>query len=57
MVSDGRYVVGLCIEDSAAEYLSGGPFLPRFADIPDPIVVKGVRDLHPGVDLPFRAFE
>ena len=57
MVSDDGYVVGLCIEDSAAEYLSGGPFFPRFAGIPGPIVVEAVRDMRPGVDLTFRALE
>ena len=57
VVSDDGYVVGLCIEDSAAECLSGGPFLPRFAGIPDPIVVKGVRDMHPCLNAPLWALE
>ena len=54
MSGDGC-VVGLCIGDSAAEYLSGGPFLPHYASIPGPIVVEAVRDMRLGVDLPLSA--
>ena len=57
VMSDDGYVVGLCIEDSAAEYLSGGPFSPHYAGIPGPIVVEAVRDMSVGVDLPFQALE
>ena len=56
-MSDDGHVVGLRIEDSAAEYLSDGPFSPHYAGIPGPIVVEVVRDLRLGVDLPFQALE
>ena len=58
MSGDGC-VVGLCIGDSAAEYLSGGPFLPHYAGSSPteagPIVVEAVRDMRLGVDLPLSA--
>ena len=56
-MSDDGCVVGLSIEDSAAEYLSGDPFFPRYAGIPGPIVVEAVRDMRLGVDLSFQALE
>ena len=56
-MSDDGYVVGLCTEDSAADYLSGGPFSPHYAGIPGPIVVEGVHDMRLGVNLPFQTLE
>ena len=56
-MSDDGYVVGLCIEDSAAENLSGGPFSPHYAGIPGPVVVAAARDMRLGVDLPFQELE
>ncbi len=57
MSDDDGCVVRLSIEDSAAEYLSGGPFSPHYAGIPGPIVVEAVRDMRLGVDLSFQALE
>ena len=57
VMSDDGCVVRLSIEDSAAEYLSGGPFSPHYAGIPGPIVVEAVRYMRLGVDLSFQALE
>ena len=55
-MSDEGCLVGPCIEDSVAKYLSGGPFSLQLLGHSPP-VVEAVRSMRLSLDLPFQALE
>ena len=57
VMSDDGYVVGLSVVDATGQYQGDDAFSPHYAGIPAQIVVKAVRDLGLGIELPFENFE
>ena len=57
VMSEDGYVVGLSIVDSTGQYHTNEAFSPHYAGIPAQVVVKTVKDLGLGIELPFEEYE
>ncbi len=57
VMSEDGYMVGLCNVDAMGEYGPTEAFSPHYCGIPGQIVVKAVRDLGLGIQLPFEDYE
>ena len=57
VMSEDGYVVGLSIVDTTGQYNTNEAFSPHYAGIPAQVVVRTVKDLGLGIELPFEEYE